>query len=73
MDGIDPHRTDSEVITADDVRAAGFCLHVGARRWCAANGIDFRRLMREGIMLAEVAHIDDDLLRRVLEVKRNGR
>ena len=57
-------------ITADDIRAAGYCLHTGARRWCAQHGVDFRRLMREGIPVAELAHIDDAMLRRILEVKR---
>ena len=60
------------IITANDIRAAGYCLHIGARRWCSQHGIDFTRLMREGIPVEDVEHIDDAMLQRVIEGKRNG-
>lgn len=62
----------SEMITWRDVRDAGFCLNHGARRWCAQHGVSFRDLMREGVPVADVAHIDDEFVRRVIEVA-NGR
>ena len=58
------------MITWKHVRAAGFCLHHGARQWCHANGIEFRRLMTEGIPIEEVEQIDDAMARRVIEVAR---
>jgi hypothetical protein len=61
------------IIRWQDVRAAGFCLNQGARRWCVRHGVDFRRLMREGIPAAELAHIDDALLRKVIEAAKNGK
>ena len=70
MDGEHINIADPEVITAADIKSAGYCLHIGARRWCAAHGIDFRRLMREGIPVADVAHIDDAMLALILEIKR---
>jgi hypothetical protein len=60
------------IITAADVRAAGYCLHIGARRWCSRHGVDFRRLMREGIPVAELGHINDVMLSRILEIKTHG-
>lgn len=59
-----------ERVTWQDVRAAGFCLNVGARRWCALHGVSFRQLMTEGVLVKDYEHIDDDLMRKVLEVKR---
>lgn len=60
----------SDVVTWQDVRAAGFCLHQGAREWCRLHGLSFRELMTTGIPVSRVEHIDDDLVRRVLEVAR---
>jgi hypothetical protein len=57
-------------ITWQDVRAAGYCLHVGARRWCALHGVSFRQLMSEGIPADVAECIDDEMARKVLEVKR---
>ena len=60
----------SDVITWQDVRDAGFCLNHGARQWCAQHGVSFRDLMRDGIPVADVDHIDDELVRKVIEVTR---
>ncbi len=56
-------------VTIGDVRAAGFCLS-GVRRHCAVLGLDFRRLVREGIPAAEVEGVDDELVRRAVEIAR---
>jgi hypothetical protein len=56
------------IITLAHVKQAGFCLNVGARRWCLRNGIDFRRLSREGIPEEEAAHLNCALMRKVIEV-----
>lgn len=52
-----------------DVRAAGLCLS-GTRRHCAAVGLDFRRLVKEGLPMEEVAHLDDALVQRVVSAAR---
>lgn len=61
-----------ERVTAEDIRAAGYCIHIGARRWCAHHGVDFRRLMTEGIPVDEIAGIDDALVQNVLRTKQHG-
>jgi hypothetical protein len=59
----------TERVTIADVRAAGFCLS-GARKHCQAVGVDFRRLVREGIPLSEVETIDDELVQRIVATTR---
>jgi hypothetical protein len=39
----------------------------GVRRGCTANGIDFRRLVKEGIPVDEIEHVQDPTVRRVIE------
>ena len=48
----------------DDVKAF--------RDWVEKEAASFRDLMRDGVPVADVAHIDDELVRRVIEVA-NGR
>ena len=54
-------------IRAKHLRTQGFCLVPGARDWCAMHGIDFRRLVKEGIPIGEVEQIDDLFCRRAIE------
>jgi hypothetical protein len=70
MDKPDRNDANQEVITWQHVLAAGYCLHRGARQWCAANGVSFRVLMTDGIPIAEVEKLDDAMARRVIEVAR---
>lgn len=49
------------------IRALGLCLIPGVRDWCAANEIDFRRLIKEGIPLSEAETVDDDFAKRVVQ------
>lgn len=58
-----------EIITMSDVRDAGFCAP-GLRKFCSDNGVDLRRLVREGIPVSEVEHIEDANLQRVIRMKR---
>lgn len=58
------------VITMRHVRAAkiagaGVLCVSGVRAWCASHGVDYRRLVREGLPLAEVEHLDDAFAQRV--------
>jgi len=41
------------------VRAAFLCAS-GLRAWCLANGVDLRRLCREGLPVEEFAHLQSD-------------
>ena len=52
-------------VTVDDYRAAGLCTS-GVRRACISFGIDFKRLVREGIPISEIEHIDDANLQNVI-------
>ena len=58
-----------EIITMSDIRDAGFCAK-GLREFCLEHGIDMRRLVRDGIPVSEVEHIEDANFLRVLAVKR---
>lgn len=48
----------SKRITMDHIREANFCV-AGLKPWCAENGVDLRKLVREGIPLDELNHVDD--------------
>lgn len=56
-------------VTISDVRAAGYCLR-GARRHCETLGVDFRRLVREGIPISEIEDMDDAVVQAVLRRAR---
>lgn len=58
-----------EIITMSDIRDAGFCAK-GLREFCLKHDIDMRRLVRGGIPVSEVEHIEDANFLRVLAVKR---
>lgn len=62
-----------DVITVGDMRNAGYCVS-GIRNWCAAQGLDFRDVVRRGIPRADFLKIDCQYASRVLQVKaqRNG-
>lgn len=48
---------------------AGFCSN-GARRAAPSLGLDFRRFAREGIPVAEIEHMDDANVQRIIAVAR---
>ena len=50
-------------VTVRDCLDVGFCAP-GQRRFFAQHGLDFRRFVREGMDVAEVAHIDDVKIRQ---------
>jgi hypothetical protein len=54
------------VITITDIRAAGHCAR-GARRWFEEHGIDFRRVVREGIPASELLATGDAIGIQVVE------
>jgi len=56
-------------VTVDDCRTSRFCLR-GVRSHCSALGLDFRRLVREGLPVSELDGIDDELVRQCV---RNAR
>lgn len=59
----------SEIVTLRDVRQAVGCI-AGIRRWCAENDVDFRRLARDGIPVAEVENWDDALVQRAVKIAK---
>jgi hypothetical protein len=59
----------SDRVTITHVREAGYCL-TGARRHCAALGLDFRRLVRDGLPICEVEGIDDALVQEIVNRAR---
>ena len=61
------------IITAAHVTAAGFCINLGARKFCKRHNLDFRKFVREGIDEAELVGIDDAMLKKVLEEAHRGR
>lgn len=73
VDGTDDSSANPEVVTWRDVKSAGFCLHIGARRWCGQHGVSFRQLMTTGLPIADLLQIDDDYARRVIWVARKNK
>jgi hypothetical protein len=53
-------------LTINDCRAAGYCV-TGIRDHCVLLGFDFRRLVREGIPLEDLAGLDDQIVRKCVE------
>lgn len=49
----------NDVLTIGDIRKAGYCVRKGAKAKCDALGLDFKRLIREGLPLEEMRAIDD--------------
>ncbi len=56
--------------TVAECRSWGYCLE-GQKRWCAAQGVDFRDFLRNGMSLAKARTFEDDavaedVIRRVM-------
>lgn len=47
-------------------RALGYCAR-GVRAWCARHGIDYQRLLADGVPVDELIATGDELGRRVAE------
>lgn len=60
-----------EIITLSHCRSLGYCLH-GVRRFCTRYDLDFKQFVKEGTPVSEVEHIDDHMLRMIIERVRNG-
>lgn len=54
-------------ITLADCREAGYCGR-GVREKFDLLGLDFRRLVKEGIPVEELRHIDDAQVQRLVEM-----
>lgn len=59
-----------ERITISDIRKAGHCA-AGARRWFNAHGLDFRRVLNEGVEAETLLATGDQLALDVVTHKRN--
>ena len=60
-------------VTVNDCRSVGFCVK-GVKAHCDLLGLDFRRLVKEGLPFEELEHYDDLAVRRSIEAaqKRIG-
>lgn len=56
-------------VTITDCRKAGFCVS-GLRQHCATLGLDFRRLVKEGLPISEIEGIDDANVQRCIAVAK---
>lgn len=59
-------------VTTDDLVKAGYCAR-GLRRHYKALGLtreDFVRFVREGLPAEEIEHVDDLMVRKVIEAAR---
>lgn len=45
------------------LRALGYCSR-GIRRWCAARGVDYAALLKDGIAVSEIERLGDALADR---------
>jgi hypothetical protein len=62
----------NEIVTIKHVRAAGMCAS-GARNFCKLYGFNWSEFIKNGVPIAEIEHIDNALIKQVIEVARNGR
>lgn len=62
-------------ITIDEIRAVGHCPK-GIRRWCEANDIDFKTLIRDGfpkeVLLATGDGIAEDAIQKIMARRHSG-
>jgi hypothetical protein len=56
-------------VTIDDVRKAGFCV-AGAKRWFAANRLDFAAFLKDGMAQDEFLRSGDALAAQVVTSKQ---
>ena len=54
------------LITTKHLRAVGYCLS-GSRRFCTKHGIDWRRLVREGVPEEHLLRTGDAMAIKVVE------
>lgn len=59
----------SDRVKMKHVREAEICA-TGLRGFCQPNGIDMRKLAREGIPISELEKYDDANLSRVIQIAR---
>lgn len=52
-------------VTMATLRKLRWCAR-GVRHWCAQHGIDYARLVRDGLPVEEVARVDDEFARRAV-------
>ena len=62
----------SDRVTIQHVRRAGWCMS-GVRPYCQRVGIDFRRLVREGIPISEVEGVDDHMIQTAVEIAKKDK
>lgn len=55
-------------LTIQDCRDAGFCISPGVKEACAAHGINFRQLVREGVPLEQVENIEEISVQRAVAI-----
>jgi hypothetical protein len=56
----------SLIITARDVKAAGYCIIPGLKTWAEQHGYDFKEIVKNGIPAEDVETMDDAFAKRVL-------
>lgn len=57
-------------VTHADMMACNYC-NRGARAFCLRHGINWQLFIKQGIPISEVEHIDDAMLKRVIEYALN--
>jgi len=59
----------SDRVKVHHIRKSGHCVH-GIREVCERYGFDVRRLVKDGIPIHEIEHIDDENVKQVIELAR---
>jgi hypothetical protein len=63
------HDDGDRIITMDEIRRAGFCAS-GSRRWFEQHGMDFRKIVREGITVRDLLATKDGNAQHVVDFVR---
>ena len=59
----------TDKLTIQDCRDAGFCIS-GVREACKRHNQDFRRLVKYGLPLEDLQHLDDLPVKRAISVAK---
>jgi hypothetical protein len=56
-------------VTVQNCRDAGYCVK-GVKAHCQLLGLNFKVLVREGLLISEIEHLDDAIVQRCIRTAR---
>ena len=59
----------TDVVTIHHCRKGGYCVS-GVKKHCKTLGLDFVRLVKTGIPISEIEHLNDAIVQRCIGIAR---